>query len=86
MSDKRKRISALLGKDQVIFVDDLIKRIEKECHKKVSRCEIMGILVDTLTCIEPKIGSCTNEKEIGSQLLKCLKKSTRKGKNWEKGW
>lgn len=78
MSDKRKRISTLLGKDQVVFVDDLIKRIEKECHKKVSRCEIMGILVDTLTCIEPKIDPCTSEEEIGNQLLKCFKKSMKK--------
>lgn len=75
MPNKRKRISILLAKDQVIFLDNLTKRIEKECHKKVSRCEIMGILIDILVCIEPKIGPCASEEDMRKELLKCLKES-----------
>jgi hypothetical protein len=55
----------------------LAKRIEKEGPKKMSRSEIVKVLMKTLTCIEPEIGECRSEKEIERELLKCLKKAVR---------
>jgi len=55
----------------------LAKRIEKEGHKKMSRSEIVKVLMKTLTCIKPDIGECRSEEEIERELLKCLKKAAR---------
>jgi len=55
----------------------LAKRIEKEGHKKMSRSEIVKVLMKTLTCIKPDIGECRSEEEIERELLKCLKKAVR---------
>ncbi|MQY66623.1 MAG: hypothetical protein GH147_09180 [Clostridia bacterium] len=55
----------------------MAKRIEKESHKKMSRSEIVKVLMKTLTCIKPDIGECRSEEEIERELLKCLKKAVR---------
>jgi len=55
----------------------LAKRIEKEGHKKMSRSEIVKVLMKTLTCIKPDIGECRSEEEIERELLKCLKKAVK---------
>jgi len=70
-----KRTSVLLEEKQIDFLNRLAKKIEKESHKKMSRCKIMKVLTKTLTCIKPDVGECRSEEEIERQLLKCLKKA-----------
>ncbi len=78
ISRKVKQTSVLLQKTQIDFLRNLAKRIEKEGHKKMSRSEIMKVLMKTLTCIRrPDIGECRSEKQIERELLKCLKKAVR---------
>jgi len=77
ISRKVKQTSVLLQKTQIDFLRNLAKRIEKEGHKKMSRSEIVKVLMKTLTCIKPDIGECRSEEEIERELLKCLKKAAR---------
>lgn len=77
ISRKVKQTSVLLQKTQIDFLKNLAKRIEKESHKKMSRSEIVKVLMKTLTCIKPDIGECRSEEEIERELLKCLKKAVR---------
>jgi len=77
ISRKVKQTSILLQKTQIDFLRNLAKRIEKEGHKKMSRSEIVKVLMKTLTCIKPDIGECRSEEEIERELLKCLKKAVR---------
>jgi len=78
MSSRMKRTSVLLYQKQIDFLRNLCKRIEKEGHKKMSRCKIMNVLTKTLTCIKkPDIRECKSEEEIERQLLKCLKKAVK---------
>ncbi|MBA7511746.1 hypothetical protein ES705_03742 [subsurface metagenome] len=77
ISRKVKQTSVLLQKTQIDFLRNLAKRIEKESHKKMSRSEIVKVLMKTLTCIKPDIGECRSEEEIERELLKCLKKAVR---------
>jgi len=79
VSSGMKRTSVLLKEKQIDFLNNLTEKIERKCHKKMSRCKIMNILIETLTCIEPEIGPCATEEEIEGQLLKCLKKAIKKG-------
>jgi len=65
----------LLRETQIDFLRNLARKIEKEGHKKMSRCKIMGVLTKTLTCIKPDIGECRSEKEIERELIKCFKKA-----------
>jgi len=74
---KTKQSSVLLQKAQIEFLRNLAKRIEKESHKKMSRSEIIRVLMKTVTCIKPDVGECRSEKEIERELLKCLKKTVR---------
>lgn len=74
---KAKQSSVLLQKTQIDFLRNLAKRIEKEGHKKMSRCEIIKVLMKTVTCVKPEIGKCRSEEEIERELLKCLKKAVR---------
>jgi len=74
---KAKQSSVLLQKTQIDFLRNLAKRVEKESRKKMSRCEIMKVLMKTVTCVKPGIGKCRSEKEIERELLKCLKKAAR---------
>ena len=74
---KAKQSSVLLQKAQIEFLSNLAKRIEKEGHKKMSRSEIIRVLMKTVTCIKPDVGECRSEKEIERELLKCLKKTVR---------
>ena len=74
---KTKQSSVLLQKAQIEFLRNLAKRIEKESHKKMSRSEIIRVLMKTVTCIKPDVGECRSEKEIERELLKCLKKAVR---------
>jgi len=74
---KAKQTSVLLQETQIDFLRNLAKRIEKEGHKKMSRSEIVKVLIKTLTCIKPDIGECRSEEEIERELLKCLKKAVR---------
>jgi len=76
MSSRMKQTSVLLYEKQVDFLKNLCKRIEKEGHKKMSRCKIMNVLTKTLTCIKTAdVHECRSEEEIERQLLKCLKKA-----------
>jgi len=78
MPSKMKRTSVLLYEKQVDFLKNLCKRIEKEGHKKMSRCKIMNVLTKTLTCIKmPEIHECKSEEDIERHLLKCLKKGVK---------
>lgn len=77
ISRKVKQTSVLLQKTQIDFLRNLAKRIEKEGHKKMSRSEIVKVLIKTLTCIKPDISECRSEEEIERELLKCLKKAVR---------
>jgi hypothetical protein len=71
-----KQTSVLLYEKQIDFLKNLCKRIEKEGHKKMSRCKIMNVLTKTLTCIKTAdVHECRSEEEIERQLLKCLKKA-----------
>jgi len=74
-SGGRKRTSILLRETQIDFLRNLARKIEKEGHKKMSRCKIMEVLTKTLTCIKPDIGECRSEKEIERELIKCFKKA-----------
>jgi dynactin complex subunit len=74
---KAKQSSVLLQKAQIDFLKNLAKRIEKEGRKKMSRSEIMKVLMKTVTCIKPDIGECRTEEEVERELLKCLKKAVR---------
>jgi len=78
---KAKQSSVLLQKAQIDFLRNLAKRIEKEGHKKMSRSEIIRVLMKTVTCIKPEIGECRSEKEIERELLKCLKKAVKELKS-----
>jgi len=76
MSSRTKQTSVLLYEKQVDFLKNLCKRIEKEGHKKMSRCKIMNVVTKTLTCIKmADVPECRTEEEIERQLLKCLKKA-----------
>ena len=76
MSSRMKQTSVLLYEKQIDFLKNLCKRIEKEGHKKMSRCKIMNVLTKTLTCIKTAdVHECRSEEEIERQLLKCLKKA-----------
>lgn len=77
MSNKTKQTSILLDKKQINFLKNLSKKIEKESHKKISRCKIMKVLTQTLTCVKPKIRECRSEKEIEKELLRCFKKAVK---------
>jgi len=77
ISRKAKQTSVLLQETQIDFLRNLAKRIEKESHKKMSRSEIVKVLIKTLTCIKPDIGECRSEEQIEKELLKCLKKAVR---------
>jgi len=72
-----KQTSVLLKGEQIDFLRNLAKRIEKEGRKKMSRCKIMEVLTKILTCITPEIGECRSEEEVERGLLKCLKKAVR---------
>ncbi len=74
---KARQSSVLLQKTQIDFLRNLAKRIEKEGHKKMSRCEIIRVLLKTVTCVKPHVGKCRSEEEIERELLKCLKKAVR---------
>jgi dynactin complex subunit len=74
---KAKQSSVLLQKAQIDFLRNLARRIEKEGRKKMSRSEIMKVLMKTVTCIKPDIGECRTEEEVERELLKCLKKAVR---------
>ncbi|MFB0527677.1 MAG: hypothetical protein ACETVT_02225 [bacterium] len=74
---KAKQTSVLLHEAQIDFLRNLAKRIEKEGHKKMSRCEIMKVLMRTVTCVKPDIRECRTEKEIERELLRCLKKAVK---------
>jgi len=78
MSSSPKRMSILLKGKQVEFLDSFAKKIEKEGHEKMSRCQIMKVLSKTLTCMEKtKIQKCKSEEEIERELLKCFKKAAK---------
>jgi len=79
-SGRPKRTSVLLRKTQIDFLRNLARKIEKEGHKKISRCKIMEVLTKTLTCIKPDISECRCEEEIERELLKCFKKAVREMK------
>ena len=81
VSSGTKRTSILLKEKQIDFLNSLTKKLERKCHKKIPRGKIMNVLIETLTCIEPEIGPCASEEEIGRQLLKCLKKAIKKSQN-----
>jgi len=74
---KAKQSSVLLQKTQIDFLRNLAKRIEKEGHKKMSRCEIIKVLLKALTCVKPDVKECRTEEEIERELLKCLKKAVQ---------
>lgn len=76
-SRKAKQSSVLLQKAQIDFLRTLAQRIEKEGRKKMSRSEIMKVLMKTVTCIKPDVGECRSEEEVEKELLKCLKKAVR---------
>jgi len=76
-SGRGKQTSVLLWEAQINFLKNLAKKIEREGHKKMSRCEIMRVLIETLTCIKPDIAECRSEEEIEKELLKCLKKAAK---------
>jgi len=74
---KARQSSVLLQKTQIDFLRNLAKRIEKKGHKKMSRSEIMKVLMKILTCIKPDVGKCRSEKQVEKELLKCLKKGVK---------
>jgi len=74
-SGRPKRTSILLRETQIDFLTNLARKIEKEGHKKISRCKIMEVLTKTLTCTKPDISECRSEEEIERELLKCFKKA-----------
>jgi len=78
MSGDTKRTSVLLEEKQIDFLNPLAKKIEKEGHKKMSRCKIMKVLTKTLTCIKkPDIRQWRREEEIERHLFKCLRKAVK---------
>jgi len=76
-SGRAKQTSVLLQENQIDFLRNFAKRIEKEGRKKMSRCKILEVLTKTLTCIEPEIGECRSEEDVERALLKCLKKALK---------
>jgi len=74
---KARQSSVLLQETQIDFLRNLAKRIEKKGHKKMSRSEIMKVLMKILTCIKPDVGKCRSEKQVEKELLKCLKKGVK---------
>jgi len=78
ISPRGKRTSVLLRDAQIDFLSNLARRLEKEAHKKMSRCRIMEVLTKTLTCTKPHIGKCKSVEEIERELLQCLKKVAKK--------
>jgi len=79
MSSSPKRTSVFLEEKQIDFLNRLAKKIEKESHEKMSRCEIVKVLSKTLTCMEKKkMHECKSEEEIERELLKCFKKAAKK--------
>jgi len=78
MSSSTKRTSVLLNEKQIDFLRNLSKRVEKESHEKMSRCNIMKVLTKTLTCIKKgDIPECRSEEEIERELLKCFTKAVK---------
>jgi len=78
MSSSTKRTSVLLRQKQIDFLNSLAKKIEEEGHKKMSRCKIMKVLTNILTCIKMRdVPDCRSEEEIERELLKCLKKGVK---------
>jgi len=75
-----KQSSVLLRQGQIDFLRNLATKIEKECHKKVSRCKIMEELTKTLTRIKPDISKCKSEQEVEKELLKCLRQAVKEPK------
>lgn len=78
MSGRVKQTSVLLEEKQIDFLRNLCNKIEREGHMKMSLCKMMKVLINTLTCIKPKIPECRNEEETERELLRCFKKAAKK--------